>query len=627
MSSELKKTLGRIGDQADPAPTWADLMDRQQTDDPTWYERWLTTDDRRRLVTLALAGLAALMITGAGLWFAAIADNDESRVDTVDQPDEDPSPTSDTPTSDGEGSTPAPGDGESLLPLGCSSSEPTAFGALSLVSAEADIDGDGGLDRIGSITLDVDGSGSEPYLWAELADGTWVVSQSDSPDVPGFVTDWPVGRDLDGDGTEELLAMVGGNTLDRVVVYRYADCGIAPVPADGPATDGFAVQARGAACEDVCNVGLVCLDDGGLAATETTPVDMADKYGIHSWTRTVWLYRNGRLSADGTESGTFAWDEAWATGFANTVSCGSGASPATDGGRAGQGQEDVTALAEALGVETLVATWHESDAFADDAITFVFDRADGAVARSHETDQYRVLQVSGDALQTVARHDRSAGPWLAFDGSEIDCPAVDGWPQPGPYTPGQRPDGGWAVLMEGTEFGDPLNLPAAVSDQWWEIPRWELDCQTGDRVPVPSTSGTNDPNGVLADNETFMSIERGGDRIVYLSGGEGIVTATTDEGRVLLDGAEIWTWSLSSNGSVLVYSDFDGNIHGVDTGTGDELWSVDIGNVGGRLRMFALDDRVVLAGDNGSMSVVDTTSGDLLSGPTVFPNLLVVLAR
>ena len=648
-TDKIVETIGWLGSSATP-PSWSTIISRCKSRS---HRAWLSSLLDRRVMVLAVAGLAVLIVAGSALAFGSdLFDDDATGIETVNTP-EDPSAgvtPDDGAEESGEGGEELPGAGE--LVAGCF--EPTLDLSVASGPGRANIDGLGHPDlAAGDANADDDWlwlvgppvPNDEPvtptHLMADLAGaGVIVLGELEPGRMPSVETPWPVGFDLDGDGAEELLLMEQANNFRRVEVYRLDGCDIVRVPVEGDARfdGGFPVEASSDSCQDWCNVGLMCRADGVLVSTESEPLDPGNGRGVHQWTAIEWRLDNGVLMEVGRETGTAEFADLAAIDVANEVSC--------NVERDGNGQQalphadEAQAIADVLEAEVLVGI----DGPVWEAQSAGYVVVDGEVAR-HDSAGYRVVGVAGDALATLSLGE--AGPRLDLTGAPIECPAYSGFVDgtaADPFRtlavdPVLQDDGGWALLMPGSEFGDPIDfgdpLPFdALADQWWEMPLYEVDCETGQQVRVPSTSGTRLPAspGEAEDPRIFMDILRRGNTTLYVTGDVDYVMVLDAEGDLIVaDGFR--HWQLSEDGSILAVVDVAGVVRGVDAVTGVELWIND------RLDGFDASEGVVsatfLTGDrmilthlfDPRVAMISISSGETLVPSTTLDTIRVTYVR
>ncbi len=629
----LVDTLGRIGDRATP-PTWNTIVDRLEHGG---RRRRLPSPRDRRLWAVAIAGLVALAVVGSALRLGpSIFDGDTTEVDTIDAPE--PPTSSTVPSEDATG-----------VPTGCIDPDVVLAQRISLASGIGRANIDGLLDP----NVSQDQGPGDDSVWiagAVVDDGEAVVPTHIGVDV-GFNTvitelepgraprvdaPWPIGFDIDGDGAQELLLYEQANNFKRVDVYKLDGCEVRRVPIEGDArmVDGFPVEATSSACQDWCNVGLVCLPDGTLTSTESEPEDPADGRGDHLWTRMQWAFVDGALVSIDQEKGVAPFDDLADLGITNTVTCDVDQEPA-DPTALTHGDEALAVAAE-LGVDVLVGVVGDVLGLQGEGYVVV----DGQVAR-HDDNFYRVVGVQGDALITAGRGSSiPEGPRYDFEGRPIECPPyaafVDGTVADPEkmlaVDPVLQDDGGWALLMPNDAFSEP---PAsieplgfdALSEEWGAVPLWEVDCETGQRVRVPSTKGRLLPPAAWGPEvEIFMTIEHRGDRTWYFTGGEGFVTVLDGDGNVIID-TDMLSWQVSEDGSIIAAMDLDGVLRGFDAGTGEVVWTNDTATGAWGFRTFLAGDRMILASDiQPAAAVVSITTGETLVDLTTFENIRVLHA-
>ena len=640
--ARITETLGRIGDRATPPP-WSTIVERHQGGS-RWA--WLPSPRDRRLWAAAVAGLVALVAVGSALRLGAdLFDGDATDIETIDEPEEVPDPPRTTTRNPGTDTEATPVEGADGLPVGCLAPEFFVGRELSFLGEPgwADIDGLLGPnspadteddDIVWAVAAASETGPVTPTHLLVRFNGVDVLSLLEPGRSPVVDTPWPLGFDLDGDGGEELLAFEQANNFKRVEVYRLGDCSIDRVPIDGGAglANGFPVDAGSSSCQDWCNVGLVCLPDGTLVSTESEPLDRSDGRGDHRWTKISWRLEGETLVEVSRETGVLDFDELGGIDVTNTVNCDVDrvkvAQPAM------RHADEARAIAELLGADVLVGTTGLTTAPAAQGYVVV----DGEVAR-YDDAYYRVVGVQGDALVTAGYGSRIAeGPRYDLQGRPIDC-APYPWFVEGTAAAAEeilaidpiiQDDGGWALLIPGYELGDPVDFGAplgfdALSEEWWEVPLYEVDCETGHRVRVPSTEGTLFPSLTGKDQEVeiFLNIERRGGTTLYFTGGEGFVKVLDADGGVILD-TDMYSWQVSDDGSIIAAMDLDGVVRGYDGVTGEILWTNDevVSMLGAET--FGVGDRMIFAGRaEPTVAVVSISSGETLVTPTAFDNLFV----
>ncbi len=662
----IRSTLSRIGDTSGAPPSWASLMERHQAEVPR-RRRYPPRFDLADLpLSARLVGAGMMLALGAlvGGWLlSALLPGDGTNIESVDEAPDSVDTT--VPTTipspelsrDGESEGVEPAEG--ALPVGCFADPPLGLSgelevfespAVTLAvdsdgdgqvdefvagAGEADIDGDGLIDRIASASSTTSGP-PRVQVVAQLGSGSWIVSDVNLPtgDVPRFNPSWDH-VDLDGNGDDELLSEIQANNFSRVIVFDLTDCAITPVPVDGPnpyGDGGFPTMASSASCQDTCNVGVICHPSGGLTSFRSDAVDQADRYGMHNWTSIDWIYHDGRLSVVDEVSEVRPWSEL-SRQNPNSVTCTSDSAPdesepePVDPARL----EAVATLARELGVETMVATgkwWNE------DAPDEAYIVADGSAGGLNNYPGYRVVGAADNVLFTASPNSKWAdGPMLDFNEDPILCPASSTRPDGtlrrasfnDPMLPIPQDDGGWALQVEGDEFGDPIPIADFEDGDWWEVPLWHVDCDTGERVRVPSQRGSawpslDPPSGGW---EVFMDILQVGDTKLYVNGGEGFVTIYQGDGSALLS-TTASSWFLTDDGQTLVVVGLTDEARAIDVTTTDVLWSVDISPGSGGYSYLQIDNRLFVTDDVfGTVTALDLTSGAVLASGTAIDGLLI----
>ena len=661
----IRSTLGRLGDTAEAPPSWGSLMERHRADRPR-RRRYLPRFDWADLpLSARLVGAGLMLALGAlvgGLLLSALLPGDGTNIESVDEAPDSVDTTVPTTIPGPERSRDDESDGidaaESAVPVGCFGDPPLGLSdgldvsESPAVTLAVDSDGDGQIDEsvAGAGQADIDGDGlvdrittassinSDPprvQVVAQLGSGSWIVSDLNLPtgDVPRFNPSWDH-VDLDGNGDDELLGEIQANNFSRVMVFDLTDCAITPVPVDGPDLygDGFPTMASSASCQDTCNVGLICHPSGGLTSFRSDAVDQADRYGMHNWTSIDWIYRDGTLSVVDEVSDVRPWDEISRL-KPNSVTCisdSTGEQPVpepVDPARL----DAVETLADQLGLETMVATgkWWDEDAL-DEAYLV----ADGTVSVLNNHPGYRVVGASDNVLFTASPNSKWAdGPMLDFNEQPILCPAGSERPDGTLWRtsfndhvlPVQQDDGGWAVRVEGDEFGDPLPIADLEDGDWWEVPLWDVDCDTGERVRVPSVRGSAWPSLEPPGEgwEVFMDILNAGDTTLYVNGGEGFISVYRSDGSVLLS-TTATSWFLTDDGSTLVVVGMTDEASAINTSTGDVLWTTDLNVGNGAHSWVQVRDRLIVTDDVlGSVGLIDALTGDVLADGTAIDGLLV----
>ncbi len=641
----VNRLLGRLGDRATP-PSWSTILERHRSGPSRWA--WLPSLRDRRLWAVAATAVVALIAVGSAIRVGpALFDGDATDIDTIDNPQEQQVPvTTTTPNRPDSGAAPVDGTGE--LPTGCvgieSSFVPGRDISVFAGPGRADIDGiigphsppdtpdDDWIWVVGPPVPEAD-SVTPTHLLADF-NSIIVLSPLEPGRVPVLETPWPLGFDLDGDGAEELLAFEQANNFKRVDVYRLDDCSIGRVPIEGDASvvDGFPVDASSGSCQDWCNVGLVCLPDGTLVSTGSEPLDESDGHGDHRWTKISWRLEGGALVEVGREAGVMDFDELDSIDVTNSVNCDVEREAAVQPKLPHAGE--ALAIADLLGTDVLVATTGARTEPQAQGYVVV----DGDVDSYDDTD-YRVVGKLGDALVTAGYGTLVPdGPRLDLQGRPISCPPypwfVEGTVVDPKHIAAVEPiiqdDGGWALLMPGYELGDPIDfgdpLPlGALGQEWWAVPLWEVDCETGQRVQVASTEGTMFPSLTGRDQEVevFLHIERRGDATFHVLKADNSVTLLDATGSLIVD-TDGWSWQISDDGSIFTAMDTDGVVRGFDTESGETRWTNEevITLLGAET--FIVGDRLVFAGGpEPKVAAVRMSSGETLVNPTPFDSLFV----